>query len=134
MRSRADRTSYRGERFAALKDIFKLTQQELGGERLGVTQAFISRIIRLDRPIPSSLAEEAAAQFGLPLSFFSVDPVRERVLSQLSGRIPGPVWLRNGASSSFIAKRRGSGTRSLCSPVTVTCLFYRRFLKLRVTI
>lgn len=96
MRSRADRTSYRGERFAALKDIFKLTQQELG-ERLGVTQAFISRIIRLDRPVPSSLAEEAAAQFGLPLSFFSVDPA--------PGESAIPTFRKN-SRASMAAERR----------------------------
>lgn len=73
MQDRAGEPRYRGERFAALKDILGITQGELG-ERLDVTQAFISRIIRLDRPVPESLAVKAATEYAVPLSFFSVAP------------------------------------------------------------
>lgn len=96
MRSRADRAPYRGERFAALKDIFELTQGELG-ERLGVTQAFISRIIRLDRSVPPSLAVDAAVQFNLPLSFFSVDPA--------PGEGAVPTFRKNSRATMFAERR-----------------------------
>ncbi|WP_368660403.1 XRE family transcriptional regulator [Kocuria sp.] len=55
----------------ALRDIHGLSQTALA-EHLGVTQSFLSHIEKGTKPLPATLAVEASAAFGLPLSFFAV--------------------------------------------------------------
>lgn len=62
-----------GERLTALRQIYGLTQGDLA-ERLGVTQSFLSHIARGARPMPDSLVIDASREFGLPVSFFAIQP------------------------------------------------------------
>lgn len=60
----------RGDRLIALRQMEGLTQADLAAQ-LGVGQAFISRIEKEDKPLPLNLAHEAAAEFDLPVEFFT---------------------------------------------------------------
>lgn len=64
-------TAPRGDRLIPLRQMEGLTQADLAA-RLGVGQAFISRIEKDDKPLPLNLAQEAAAEFDLPVEFFSI--------------------------------------------------------------
>lgn len=61
----------RGDRLIALRQMEGLTQADLAAH-LGIGQAFISRIEKEDKPLPLELAHEAAAEFDLPVEFFTV--------------------------------------------------------------
>lgn len=61
----------RGDRLIALRQMEGLTQADLAA-RLGVGQAFISRIEKEDKPLPLHLAQETAAEFDLPVEFFTI--------------------------------------------------------------
>lgn len=61
----------KGQRLLTLQHIVGLTQTELA-DRLGVTQGLLSRVIRRSRPLSEALALSAATEFGVPLTFFSV--------------------------------------------------------------
>lgn len=60
-----------GHRFTVLRQIHGLSQVDLA-ERLGITQSFLSHVTRGARPAPDSLVINASREFGLPLSFFTV--------------------------------------------------------------
>lgn len=69
--SSIDSSTLRGERFAVLQEIEGLSQAELSGE-IGVSQAYLSKMINRERPVPTELAIVAADRFSVPLSFFTV--------------------------------------------------------------
>jgi Zn-dependent peptidase ImmA (M78 family)/transcriptional regulator with XRE-family HTH domain len=81
----------RGQRLTALRHIFGLTQTTLA-DRLQVTQSFLSQVERGSRPVPDTLVVQAAAKFGLPVSFFAVQP------SPLEA---GPVTFRKTSRASI---------------------------------
>lgn len=62
-----------GHRIAALQRLLAITQAELAG-RLGVAQPFLSQMTHGTRPVPDSILVRASAEFGLPTSFFMVQP------------------------------------------------------------
>lgn len=73
MRTLSAQEQYRPERLRLIADVFGLTQKELG-ERLGISQEFVSQILNSVRPFPQRIALCASAEFQLPLSFFGVAP------------------------------------------------------------
>lgn len=79
-----------GQRLTALRHIHGLTQTALA-ERLQVTQSFLSQVERGSRPVPDSLVVQASGEFGLPTSFFAVQP------SPLES---GPVTFRKTSRAS----------------------------------
>lgn len=86
-----------GQRLTALRHIHGLTQGELA-ERLGVTQSFLSHIARGARPMPDSMVVDASEEFGVPISFFTIQqtpaeigPVTFRKNSRASARDEGRV-------------------------------------------
>lgn len=64
-------SALRGDRLIALRQMEGLTQADLAA-RLGVGQAFISRIEKEGKPLPLNLAQTAAAEFDLPVEFFTI--------------------------------------------------------------
>lgn len=79
-----------GHRLTSLRQIFGLTQGDLA-DRLGVSQSFLSHIARGARPMPDSLVATAGREFGLPVSFFMVNP---------SAAEMGPVTFRKNSHAS----------------------------------
>lgn len=79
-----------GQRLTALRQIYGLTQGDLA-ERLGVSQSFLSHIARGARPMPDSLAVDASREFGVPVSFFTVQQTPAEL---------GPVTFRKNARAS----------------------------------
>lgn len=86
-----------GQRLTALRQIHGLTQGDLAA-RLGVTQSFLSHIARGARPMPDSMAVDASREFGLPISFFTIQQtpadlgtVTFRKASRASARDEGRV-------------------------------------------
>ncbi|MGJ9530050.1 XRE family transcriptional regulator [Actinotignum sp. GS-2025a] len=65
----------RAERLRALKDIAGVNQQDLG-DLLGVSQPFISKVLRKEKPLSEEIAVRAAQSFHVPLSFFAVDDLK----------------------------------------------------------
>lgn len=112
-----------GQRLTALRQIYGLTQGDLA-ERLGVTQSFLSHIARGARPMPESLAVDASREFGLPVSFFTVQqssaemgPVTFRKNSRASARDEGRVIaLYDEAARVFRAVSQESGYRAADLP------------------
>ncbi len=112
-----------GQRLTALRQIYGLTQGDLA-ERLGVTQSFLSHIARGARPMPESLAVDASREFGLPVSFFTVQqssaemgPVTFRKNSRASARDEGRVVaLYDEAARVFRAISEESGYRAADLP------------------
>lgn len=112
-----------GQRLTSLRQIYGLTQGELAA-RLGVTQSFLSHIVRGARPMPETLAIEAARVFRLPASFFSVRPtpadlgtVTFRKNSRASARDEGRVVvLYDEAARLFREASELSGYRSASLP------------------
>ncbi|XBH21708.1 XRE family transcriptional regulator [Jonesiaceae bacterium BS-20] len=54
-----------------LRDLRGVTQVEVARE-VNVTQAFLSRVEKGERPLPETMASELAEIYGLPVSFFRV--------------------------------------------------------------
>lgn len=79
-----------GQRLTALRQIHGLTQGDLAG-RLGVTQSFLSHITRGARPVPDSLVIDASREFGLPVSFFTIQQTPTEM---------GPVTFRKSSRAS----------------------------------
>ncbi|CAN7589912.1 XRE family transcriptional regulator [Terrabacter sp. LjRoot27] len=112
-----------GQRLTALRHIYGLTQADLAA-RLGVTQSFLSHIARGARPLPESLVVDASREFGLPLSFFAVQPTRAdlgpvtfRKNSRASARDEGRVVaLYDEAARVFRAVSEESGYRAADLP------------------
>lgn len=71
MAPKDDKPAGRGARLITLRHMDGLTQTALAA-KLGVTQGFVSQVEKGTKPLPSDLAEQAAATFGLPVEFFSV--------------------------------------------------------------
>lgn len=65
--------SGRGARLLALRHMERLTQTDLAIE-LGVSQAFVSHVEKGLKALPWEVATTAAAQYGLPLEFFTAPP------------------------------------------------------------
>lgn len=63
---------YQGERLKVLRDLEGITQAELA-ESLGVTQSFLSRVEKGEKPFPESTAIAASKNYGIPSSFFQVE-------------------------------------------------------------
>lgn len=105
-----------GQRLTTLRQIYGLTQGDLA-VRLGVTQSFLSHIARGARPMPDSLVVDASREFGLPVSFFTVQqtpaemgPVTFRKNSRASARDEGRVVaLYDEAARVFRAVSEESG-------------------------
>jgi Zn-dependent peptidase ImmA (M78 family)/transcriptional regulator with XRE-family HTH domain len=87
-----------GQRLTALRHIYGLTQTALA-DRLRVTQSFLSKVERGSRPVPDSLVVHASGEFGLPISFFAVQP------SPLEA---GPVTFRKTSRASVRDEERVS--------------------------
>lgn len=87
-----------GQRLAVLRRIFGLNQTALA-RQLDVTQSFLSQVERGSRPIPDSLVVQASGVYGLPLSFFSVQP------SPLEG---GPATFRKTSKATVRDEERVS--------------------------
>jgi Zn-dependent peptidase ImmA (M78 family)/plasmid maintenance system antidote protein VapI len=112
-----------GQRLTSLRQINGLTQGQLA-DRLGVTQSFLSHIVRGARPMPEALAVEAARVFGLPAAFFTVKPtpadlgaVTFRKNSRASARDEGRVVaLYDEAARLFREVSESSGYRSVDLP------------------
>ncbi|WP_164505221.1 XRE family transcriptional regulator [Actinomyces gaoshouyii] len=62
-----------GHRLRALADIECLTVTRLA-EELGVSQGYLSKLIKGTVPVPARVVERAMRRYQLPLSFFSVEP------------------------------------------------------------
>ncbi len=52
-----------------------MTQATLA-ERVDISQSFLSQVERGIRPVPDSIVLRASVEFGLPISFFAVQPTR----------------------------------------------------------
>ena len=63
----------RGERIGALQNLTGLSQSKLG-EKLEISQPFVSKLISGDAPLPAEVAHKASLEFSLPLSFFTSTP------------------------------------------------------------
>jgi len=64
-----------GQRLTALRHIHGMTQATLA-ERVDISQSFLSQVERGIRPVPDSIVLRASVEFGLPISFFAVQPTR----------------------------------------------------------
>ncbi|NLE97323.1 MAG: ImmA/IrrE family metallo-endopeptidase [Propionibacterium sp.] len=64
---------FNGQRFQALREFEGLTQAALA-RILGTSQPVISQIEKAERPLNERLMTQARAEFGLPESFFTVQP------------------------------------------------------------
>ncbi|HEY8722169.1 XRE family transcriptional regulator [Pengzhenrongella sp.] len=91
-----DASLLRGERIANLRDLFGLSQEDLK-EALGVSQGFLSRVERGDKPLSLALAQGISSQYRVPLTFFSVLP---------SPYDSGPVTFRRKSRSTVREERR----------------------------
>ncbi len=60
-----------GERVLDLRDLRGLTQTEVA-RQLNVTQGFLSKVEKNEKPFPESMASELSDAFGVPRSFFAV--------------------------------------------------------------
>lgn len=60
-----------GARVTDLRDLRGLTQTEVA-KQVHVTQGFLSKVEKNEKPLPDSMAVELAGLFSVPLSFFSV--------------------------------------------------------------
>lgn len=62
-----------GARLTALRELEGITQSSLA-ERLGVTQAMVSKIEKAERPLSLDLVDAACREYGVPPGFFYVAP------------------------------------------------------------
>lgn len=68
----SENKSYQGKRLRVLRDLEGITQAELAGT-LGVTQSFLSRVEKEEKPFPKSVALAASNNYGVPISFFQIE-------------------------------------------------------------
>ncbi len=64
-----------GARVVDLRDLRGLTQAEVAGQ-ISVTQGFLSKVEKGEKPLPESMASELSEAFGVPPSFFRIVDTR----------------------------------------------------------